>query len=403
MREDPSIGHHVGPDRLLAIDPLRGGAMVLVIVQHAYHFVDPAVATPLSDTLVYGVTRTALVAFVALSGTMLAYFMASAREGAARRSPAAVAARYRRRALFILCLAHPAIQVARMANLDDPGLGVWGQLVQRLLFDFPITDTIALCLLVAPPILSRLRSAWVSAVAAGLLLATLGALIAWHPESAVGRALEAGLFGTTTPDPVVSVGWPFVPWLGVFLLGAWPGELLAAVRTGRTDVPTVVGRLLRAAAWLGALGVALSAGYKVLRRTQSGVLDDAVFRVLYPDCTTGLLPLYLAGLAVLLAGLLWSVDVKRRYDRALWALSVFGRTSLFTYVVQFVFVHSIPAALGLRHRLDAAGVAALAVVAIGVTGVFAWAYGRFRGWIAPDDYAALRASQGRSPLTREPS
>jgi hypothetical protein len=374
--------------------------MVLVITQHAYHLVDEDAATGFANLLVYGVTRMASVAFMAVSGMMISYFLLEARAGGSARSPSQVAARFRRRALFLLLFAHPAIQIARMGNLDEPSLGVWGQLARRLIYDYPITDTIALCLLLAPPLMLRLRPAGLLALAAGLLAVTPAVRLLWQPSAAIPSVLEAALFGSVSEEPIVGVGWPLVPWLGIFLLGGLAGGLLARARRGEIGLPALVRRLLVWAAALFGVGLGLVAAYKLFRITRSGAVPELVFQVLYPDRTTGLLPIYLSLLAVVLAGWLWHIDWRGRYDRALWGLSVLGRTSLFTYVTQFVFVHSLPAACGLRGHLDLAGVLGVAAMAVSATWLLAYGYGRARGWIAADDYRALCALGGGSALLR---
>ena len=374
--------------------------MVLVVTQHAYHLVDKQAATGLANLLVYGVTRMASVAFMAVSGMMISYFLLEARAGGSGRTPGEVAARFRRRALFLLLFAHPAIQIARMGNLDEPSLGVWGQLVHRLIYDFPITDTIALCLLLAPPLMLRLSPGGLLALAAGLLAVTPAARLLWQPAAALPSVIEAALFGTVSDQPIIGVGWPLIPWLGIFLLGGLAGGLLARARRGEIGLPALVRRLLVQAAALLGVGLALVAAYKLFRLTGSVAVPELVFQVLYPDRTTALLPIYLSLLTLLLAGLLWHIDWRGRYDRALWGLSVLGRTSLFTYVTQFVFVHSLPAACGLRGRLDLAGVLGIALMAVAATWLLAYGYGRARRWIAADDYQALCALGGGAPLLR---
>jgi hypothetical protein len=342
----------------------------------------------------------ASVAFMAVSGMMISYFLLEARAAGSGRTPGQVAARFRWRALFLLVFAHPAIQLARLGNLDAPELGVWGQLVHRLIYDFPITDTIALCLVLAPPLMLRLSPAGQLALAVGLLAVTPAVRLLWQPSAALPSVLEAALFGTVSEQPMVGVGWPLAPWLGIFLLGGLAGGLLARARRGEISLPALVRRLLVQAAWLFGVGCALVAAYKLLRITRSGAVPELAFQVLYPDRTTALLPIYLSLLTVLLAALLWHVDWRGRYDRVLWGLSVLGRTSLFTYVTQFVFVHSLPAACGLRGRLDLAGVLGIAAMAVAATWLLAYGYGRARGWIAADDYRALCALGGGSALLR---
>ena len=370
--------------------------MALVIAEHAFHLVSRSATTSLLSTAVYTTTRLAPVAFVAISGLVLGYFLFSG------RAPGEVTARFQRRALFLLVCAHPAIQLARLFNVDTPGLAPGEELVRRLLYDVPITHTIAVCLLVAPFFLRRLSAARTALLAVALLVVTLPLRILWEPTTAAGRGLEQLLLGTPAAGGTLEVGWPLVPWLGIFLLGSVAGRRIGDVRQLRTTLPVLVGQLLRTAIALAVAGAALLAGYKLLRVVLTGRLSEETFRILYPSSTTGMLALYLCALALLLAALLWRLDGQGANGRVVWALSVFGRTSLFTYVTQFVFVHSIPAYLGYRGQLDLGGVAGLAVLATAATWGLAYAYGRWRGWIEAGEYREVVA-QHRLPTAPAPT
>lgn len=383
-------------ERIRAIDPLRGFAMVLVIAEHAYHFVGRENSSGLVDALVYSTTRIAPVAFLAISGLMLGWFLGTSPD------PRRVTRRYARRAFFLLLLAHPAIQLARYFNTDADPMAV---LRDRLLLELTIVDTIALCLLVAPLLLRKLSSGRIALMAVGFLCVTPVIIVLWQPDTVAGHVLATALFGSLDDAPALNVSWPLIPWLGLFLFGALAGRSLADVRSGRVDARDAQRRLLGWAAGLMTVGVALMAAYKGLRLGFTGIVPEQVFRTVYPtpSAATGYVPIYLALLAIGLAIAVAHVEFGGRYNRLLWVLSVFGRTSLFTYVTQFLFVHSLPAALGLRGRLtllDAAGLACFAMLA---TWLLAYAYGRARGWIAADDYARLTSADVTSPLRPDPS
>lgn len=198
--------------------------MVLVIAQHAYHFVHPEAASETLGTAIYTGTRMASVAFMAISGMMISYFLQT------RASPHEVVVRYRRRAVFLLLAAHPAIRLARFFNVDTEGNTPVQELIDRMVFDFPITDTIALCLLVAPPLLLRLRRNQIAMLAGVLLVGTLPVMIFWHPESVVGRVTQEVYFGWRSSGRVLSIGWPLIPWLGILQIAVLTA--FAMVATG---------------------------------------------------------------------------------------------------------------------------------------------------------------------------
>ncbi|HOD67126.1 MAG TPA: hypothetical protein PKM94_10620, partial [candidate division Zixibacteria bacterium] len=180
-------------------------------------------------------------------------------------------------------------------------------------------------------------------------------------------------------------------WVGIFLLGSLVGQMLARMRTGGMTADELAGRLRRAGLWLMALGLVLNGAYKVFQLA-GGALDPRVFDAVYPSRTTSLLPIYLAVLLWIFSFYVTVIDGRGRYGRAAWALSVFGRTSLFTYVTQFVFAHSVPGLLGVRWRIGAEGFVLLLAFALPASWALSYAYGRWRGWIAPHDYALLRGT-----------
>ncbi len=381
-----------GRNRIRAIDPLRGFAMLLAITQHAYHLIDPERVSELSNLLVYTATRMASVAFMTVSGMMIGYFLYSGR-------PAdEVVRRFRRRALFLLVFAHPAIHLACYLGPQEDR---WGVFWHRIFFEGTITDTIALSLLLSPLLLVRLPPRAIAGVAIALLVSTPVVVFFWPATEGVAQAIKIFFFGRMDDEPgPISMDWPLLPWIAIFLCGSLAGRMLADARTGRIGIEALVRRLLRTGAWLAVPGIVYLAGYKALRFAFTDVWPERVFQILWPARTTGLLPLYLAVLCGVLALLLWRLDGLGRIDRASWALSVFGRTSLFTYVTQFVFVFSVPGLFGWKGELGLGGVAALAVFATICTWVLAFAYGRARGWIGPTDYLDQLAAARDSPLVR---
>jgi len=111
-----------------------------------------------------------------------------------------------------------------------------------------------------------------------------------------------------------------------------------------------------------------------------------------------LLPVYLAALALLFAVFLKEIDISGRYNRFFWLLSVFGRTSLFTFVLQFAVVESVPALLGMKETLGLVGFIVLFVAGSMLIWLLAYLYGRWRGWISDNDYAiCVNMARARFP------
>ncbi len=377
--------HHTGAGRILSVDTMRGFAMVLVMLQHAYQVVDPGRISPLTDLAIYLPTRMASVAFMSVSGMMIAYFLCTVPDWTA------VYRRFARRALMLLVVAHTAIHVARYSYYTPVGFASFWQ---HFAFDFPITTTIGLCLLIAPVIIRRTSLISRAVVVGALLVSTSAAIMLWRPESTFALALKTALFGGPEGQSPIIVGWPLIPWLAIFLGGSLVGEALARVRCGELSMTTLTAQARRAGLVLLVIGLALTAGYK-FGKQWLGVDDPLVFSALYPTRTTSLLFVYWAVLLWIFSLLIDRIDLHGRYGRLSWALSVFGRTSLFTYVVQFVFVHSLPALVGWHWNIGLGGFAAIFLYTVPMTWLCSYAYGRMRGWLSPADFSRLKSFAAR--------
>lgn len=374
--------HHTGPGRILSVDSMRGFAMVLVMLQHAYQVVDPGRISPLTDLAIYLPTRMASVAFMSVSGMMISYFLFSSANWDA------VYRRFARRALFLMIFAHTAIHLTRYFYLTPVGPAtIWN----HILFDYPITDTIALCLLIAPLIIRRTTPTVRAAIAAALLIVPLAVIIFWRPTDTVPLVLKAALFGNPPELSPINVGWPLLPWLGIFLCGSIAGQALARTRKGDLPVELLVASMRRIGLYLFIVGMILTAAYKIYKPWIDPA-DHFLFDALYPSRTTSLLPVYLGSLLWIFAFFVQRIDLDHRYDRLAWALSVFGRTSLFTYVVQFLFVHSLPGLIGWQWTIGPGGFIALFLFALPMTWLCSYTYGRMRGWISPSDFCRLQTT-----------
>ncbi len=379
--------HHVGSNRILSVDSMRGLAMVLVILQHCYQVVDPHRITAISDMIIYLPTRMASVAFMAVSGMMISFFLYSTVDW--KR----VYRRFARRAIMLLLVAHVAIHVARYFYYDPVGLRT---LIDHILYDYPITDTIALALLIAPFAIRFVGTGARAMIAIALLVVTPIVLILFQPTNEAALIVRGLVFGGIPGSHWAVVGWPLVPWVGIFLCGSLLGQALAEVRTGTMSLADLVRKMRRAGTVLMAAGIVLTGAYKVAAYL-FGPFDPVVFNALYPSRTTALLPIYLAVLLWTFAYLMAAIDGRGQTGRPAWALSVFGRTSLFTYVNQFIFVHSLPALLGLKWQMGIGGFVALFLCALPASWLVSFAYGRIRGWIVAGDFAHW---QGRMLLRR---
>ncbi len=354
--------------------------MVLVVMQHSYLNVNEKLIPPLFAMLLWGITGMAAVAFVTISGVVYSYYLCIHREWNQ------VYKRYAARAAFLMLAAHLMINMASyhfyMTGNEDVLLfsSFWGY----LLFSFPITDTIGICILVAPVFIICLRPMIRALTIVTMLVITSVVVTSVNPSNAY--LVKEAVFGTLGKP--MHFWWPLVPWLAIFLSGSFGGEYLARVQRKEIDIHILVKQIMRAGVALLIFCILLILGYKVLKTTYATEWSADVFlRVLYPRQTTALLPGYFAILLFLLTALIHRIDISGNYNRLFWVLSILGRTSLFTFVLQFVVVESIPALLGLKGTLGIGGF--LILFALGSTTVWmlAYLYGRVRGWITESDYA----------------
>jgi uncharacterized membrane protein len=360
---------------------MRGIAMALVMLQHSYHLVNPDLLTPTTDFIVYFTTKIASVAFMAVSGMMISYFLFT------RNDWQAVYSRFAKRAILLIVLAHPAIWLTRYFYYD----AAMRSTLYGLNHEYPITDTIGLSLLIAPLIIRSTSTRFRIVLAVCVLAFTPFAVAFFMPQSPVLSMAKEAVFGQTVDRSILQVGWPLVPWLAIFLLGSFVAEGLDGVRKGRLSASTLSKHMVRTAFWLAPLGVVLTAAYKILKMQFGDSWDLDFFKAIYPGRTTSLLPIYLAVLLIVYAFLMTRIDVRGKHDRVTWFFSVFGRTSLFTYIMQFAVIHSVPSLMGLKGKLNSWQPLVLFAIGLPICWSISYAYGRLRGWIGADDYEQLSA------------
>lgn len=363
------------------MDVLRGLAMVLVILQHSYLSVNMKAIPSLVDFSIWNMTGLAAVAFVSISGLVYSYFLYTASDWRH------VYRRYAKRAAFLLLAAHLTVNLAGYyfnaagKDFSSSAHAVWSLIV----FNFPITDMIAVCLLIASVFIVCLGSAMRAAVIIALLVSAVFVRACVVPADPLWTTIQEATFGVLV---VPRVFWfPLVPWLAIFLSGSFAGYALACHKKGTLEISATAKMINRGGFFLAVSGVLLVLGYKMLKIALGNTWNHNIFLAIYPGQTTTLLPGYLAVLAFLLAGLVKQIDIFGHYNRLFWLLSVLGRTSLFTFVIQFAVVESVPAILGLKGALSLGGFLILFSAGLVVVWVFSYIYGRLRGWIPGNDYA----------------
>ncbi len=377
----PYYQHHTGRNRILALDPLRGIAMVLMILAHAYLNVNEELLSPALAIFFWFLNYLPAVAFVWISGTVFSYFLYTAAD------PAKTYRRYAARAAFLILLAHPAINLASLGfTMPLHETSPWYfSLLSQLVFGFPITDTIAVCIFLAPFFIRGIPPLNRALVILAMLFITPLVVALINPHHSSLLLLKEAFFGAIGEPRVF---WtPFIPWFAIFLTGSFMGKQLALVKQKNLSYAYLVQTMYKTGFFLVLMSTVLTIGYKVLKVVFEADWNPNIFAALYPKQTTSLLPCYLGMLYLIFARLVHRIEIAGHYDRLVWFLSVFGRTALFTFLVQFAVVESMPALLGLRGNIGLSGFVTLFLIGACIVWLLSFAYGRMRGWVSEHDYA----------------
>jgi uncharacterized membrane protein len=375
----PLKGSNRGPNRILTIDTIRGIAMMLIIFSHTRALIDQSLVSEKAYAALVYFTNISTVSFAFVNGVMLSYFFATGADWWK------VYQRFAKRALLLLAC-HPVIKILSYpAHLDE--MGFWSYFWT----DFPITDTIAFCLLITP-LLARALSFWPRVTYIVLTLLLSPAIVAFYrPTTEVGLIVQQFFFGTlwwSVKD--IAFPFPILPWLAIDLCGSFVGQKLAALKKGKVSPQEILSNFKRAAISLIWVAGVLIVLYKGAKWALQGSVRPEWFEVYYPRTTTGLLPAFLAILLVVTALFLYRIDLQGRYNLAAWVPSILGRTSLFSYLTQFVTALSIPALLGFKGALSLTGFFLAVIVNVFVVCLLSYFYGRARGWIMPSDFRILK-------------
>jgi uncharacterized membrane protein len=377
----PSYQHHTGRNRILSLDPLRGIAMALMILAHSYLNVNEKLLPPALAIFFWFLNYLPAVAFVWISGTVFSYFLYSASD------PAKTCRRYAARAAFLILIAHPAINLASLGftmPVKESSLG-YSALLSQLVFGFPITDTIAVSLLLAPFFIRGIAPLKRGLVILLMLFITPLFVAFINPHQLPILLVKEALFGVIGEPRLF--WWPLIPWLAIFLTGSFMGQTLALAKQGKLFYDNLVQTMYKTGLVLVLISILLTSGYKLIKVAFMDDWNPNIFAALYPKQTTSLLPCYLGLLYLIFAKLVHRIEIAGNYDRLLWFLSVFGRTALFTFIVQFTVVESVPALLGLRGNIGLTGFLNLFIIGSCVVWLLSFAYGRMRGWVSEHDYA----------------
>jgi len=200
--------------------------------------------------------------------------------------------RYAKRAAFLLFAVHPVINVMSYSfNAVGKQYSSHSEAFFSLIvFNFPITDMIALCLLVAPVFVIRMSHLQRAVAITALLLSAVfirASVIAVDYSWLILQEMTVGGLG------VPNLFWfPLVPWMAIFLTGSLAGYVLACQKNEALEVSRMVKMITRSGLLLAICGAVLVLGYKILKISFGSTWDPNIFLAIYPGQTTALLPIY---------------------------------------------------------------------------------------------------------------
>jgi peptidoglycan/LPS O-acetylase OafA/YrhL len=314
------------------LDAARGSAMLFVLLSHFGFTFFPNQGDRL-PTVMRLVGMVASPTFIILSGMMLGFLY--------RTSPASfgrLRIKLTDRGLFLLTVGH-LVLLASHAPL------------YTIRF-FHITDTIGVCLLIQPWLITRLRTRGRLVLSSALFVGSWILVEWWRPAAPVVHLIKETLFGDLTAVNYYRFVFPIVPWFSLDLAATVLGDRLGE-HFLRDDLGAMQRLLMRTAA-AGALTAAIGKAIRVslvhvlpgntlvlITRVMSSPLQKQppglIYIVFYGSMGLGLL-----------SGCLFlerTGRLRRPFDLA----AMLGRTSLFVFLGHW-FVYLI-AIMGLRNWL----------------------------------------------------
>jgi hypothetical protein len=198
---------------------------------------------------------------------------------------------------------------------------------------FHMTDTLGVCLLVEPWLVTRIRPRNRVLISVGLYILALTALLLWHPENGFAIVLKETLIGSRMPS-FYDYAFPVLPWFCLNFAATALGDRLG-VQWEVGDSRAMQRTLARTAAACFSAGVLLTLAY-VVGKHMHLLGPSALFLVMplqkQPPSPAYLLCYGSAGLALISACLL--VERTGIAQRVVAHATAFGQSSLFAFVLQ---------------------------------------------------------------------
>jgi predicted acyltransferase len=325
--------------RVDSLDVARGTAMLFVCLSHfAATFLAPWGNPSLSSALQWSgamagtISMIATPSFVSVSGIVVGYLY--------RCNPAMMPGLRRKlldRGLFLLLIGHLLQAFPAYLQFRDAS--------RALRFEM-ITDVIGVAILIGPSLLLWLSTRGRMVVGAALLVLSWCIAYLSPPHNTFAVIVVRYAFGH--PGDPASAGFPFVPWLGVYVLATVLGERMGthaeASRPRRGDR-----LLLRVGGLALCIAITVTAARHVLRALAPAFINAhnalSEFLALGRKFPPG--PVYLlffAGAGLILIAKAFSVARDEAWASLTRPLGAIGRASFFVFVLQgYVYYMGVPA------------------------------------------------------------
>jgi hypothetical protein len=281
------------------------------------------------------VSMIASPSFIAVSGIVVAYLY--------RTNPDGMSALRRKlidRGLFLLLIGHVLLALPSYIQVHS---------LAPFKFEM-ITDAIAVLIIVGPSLVVWTSSKARLAVGASLLILSWVVSYLLVPHNTFGVLMTGYAFGVAN-DPAV-LGFPFVPWLGVYLLATVLGERLGA--EARSESSSAHNLLLHVGVAAMGGGAAITIARHVVRALAPGIEND--HSILFGFLAAGRKfppgPVYLmlfGGAGLILVSKAFAIASDGTLPVLTRPLSAIGRASFFVFILQgYIYYLALPA-LGLPY------------------------------------------------------
>jgi uncharacterized membrane protein len=310
-------------NRIQAIDSTRGFAMLLVCVSHFFEIFTRS--SHHTVQFVFYLTRIAAPTFMVISGIMLGFFYATKKDKFRQ-----IKIRFFNRGLFMLLVAHIVIGCSYIYAMQD----AW------VVFKFVyITDSVGLNIILGPLVIEKLKPS--KRISVSLLGITLSWFLTyfWNPNIVLLEVSKEVFFGDLEYSyfHFLHYAFPFMPWFCLYLASTCIGEKLAEKRGENANRSCFfLFKLAVLSCGIASLGKLL---FMTLKYMSPQIFDHLVFYgftspfAKSPPSLAYFLFYGGVGLAILSFQYYFQQFISLRHIYEFF--SVFGRNSLFVFMIQY--------------------------------------------------------------------